>query len=130
MERIQFTQVKCSSGAERIRIKACKMLLSPKLKEDRLSGTLDVCVMSEAIVAFADIHGAKLTGPLIDIAKQVSVNLPQVCEIELAHQRRQRKLLRSEGDQVRFGLFQQSPIADSKPILQYACPGINILVTS
>jgi hypothetical protein len=38
----------------------------------------------ELLVAFADLHGAQLTGPVVDILEQVTMDCAQVLQIEVA----------------------------------------------
>jgi hypothetical protein len=85
MERIQFAKIKGSSRAKGVRAQSGKMSFRPELARDMLSGSLDVGMVRKSIVAFADVYSSKFAGPLIYIAKQMPVNLSEMCKVERTH---------------------------------------------
>lgn len=42
--------------------------------EDRVGGLRDVIVMRECVPALGDVDGPKLSGPIVDVAEQITVD--------------------------------------------------------
>jgi hypothetical protein len=63
-------------------------------------------VMSESVVALTDVDGAQLSGPFVEIAKQMVMNCLQVGKVELPLQWSPRKFVRTRCNKGSFCLLE------------------------
>jgi hypothetical protein len=69
MQRVQLPEIVRGTMAERVRAETGQVIFFFELLEHRHGRGFDARVVGEAIVAFADIDGPQLSGPVVQVAE-------------------------------------------------------------
>jgi hypothetical protein len=118
VQRIQLPEILRRAVAECVRVKPCEILFLGKVLEDGRGGALDVNMVREQVPALANIDCSQLSGPIVDVAEQVTVDRLEVGEIKAAFEGRLRKLAGALGYEVGFRSLKRSLVGDAEAIFR------------